>query len=99
VSIKYHAILALMTSFKLCTDHMSCFMGPGKPKVCALTTCQVLWDPVNLVGFVTTLLSRISLLHVVAFLFGGGMKHQDDGRAGYHWEPRLHHWKRGPGSA
>jgi hypothetical protein len=20
-----------MTSFKLCTDHMSCFMGPGKP--------------------------------------------------------------------
>jgi hypothetical protein len=31
VSVKDRAILASMTSFKLCTDRMSGFMGPGKP--------------------------------------------------------------------
>jgi hypothetical protein len=29
--IKDRAVLALMASFELCTDHMSGFMGPGKP--------------------------------------------------------------------
>jgi hypothetical protein len=50
-------------------------------------------------SFVTTLSSRTSLLRVVAFIFGRGMKHQDDSRAGYHSEPRLHPRSRGPGSA
>jgi hypothetical protein len=31
VSVKDHAILALMASFELCTDRMSSFVGPGKP--------------------------------------------------------------------
>jgi hypothetical protein len=31
VSVKDRAILASMASFKLCTDRMSGFMGPGKP--------------------------------------------------------------------
>jgi hypothetical protein len=31
VLVKDHAILAPMTSLKLCTDRMSGFMGPDKP--------------------------------------------------------------------
>jgi hypothetical protein len=30
VSVKDRAVLAPMTIFELCTDRMSCFMGPGK---------------------------------------------------------------------
>jgi hypothetical protein len=30
VSVKDHAILALMASFEFCTDRMSGFMGPDK---------------------------------------------------------------------
>jgi hypothetical protein len=32
VSVKERAILALMASLELCTDRMSGFMGPGKPR-------------------------------------------------------------------
>jgi hypothetical protein len=31
VSVKDHAVLALMASFELCTDRMSGFMGSYKP--------------------------------------------------------------------
>jgi hypothetical protein len=31
VSVKDHAILALMASLELCTDHMLGFMGSDKP--------------------------------------------------------------------
>ena len=31
MSVKDLAVLALMASFELCTDLMSCFMGPDKP--------------------------------------------------------------------
>jgi hypothetical protein len=30
VSVKDHVVLVLMRSLELCTDHMSCFMGPNK---------------------------------------------------------------------
>jgi hypothetical protein len=31
MSVKDHTILAPMASLELCIDHMSGFMGPGKP--------------------------------------------------------------------
>jgi hypothetical protein len=31
MSVKDHAVLALMASLELCTDHMSGFMGPDTP--------------------------------------------------------------------
>jgi hypothetical protein len=41
---------------------------------CVLTACQILWGPISRVAFVTTILNRTSLLHVVLLLFGGWMR-------------------------
>jgi hypothetical protein len=41
---------------------------------CVLTACRVLLGPISLVAFVTTMLNRTSLLHVVLLLFGGRMR-------------------------
>jgi hypothetical protein len=33
VSVKDHAVLDPMASLKLCTDHISSFMGPDRPRI------------------------------------------------------------------
>jgi hypothetical protein len=76
----------LCGSPRLCRLRTAPFWSQWQALSCVLTACRILWGPLSQVAFVTTLLNRTSLLHVVLLLFGWRMRSRAKTSS---WEQRL----------
>jgi hypothetical protein len=78
----------------ICVDKGPRRFGPNGKLLFVLTTCWVLWDPVNLVALELLCRTIPPCFEVVCWKENKAAR--DDSRVGLRWESRLHLGSRDP---